>query len=58
MLNNLINALLQFAIGWFVTFKMVKIVGAKKNLATIIKIIGVLLMIGACITITHTVLRF
>lgn len=34
------NALLKLAIGWFVTYKVVDIVGAKGKLATIIKIIG------------------
>lgn len=54
----MVNALLEFAIGWFVTYKMCGIVGAKGMLATIIKIIGVLLMIGACLSLAHSILKF
>lgn len=54
----MVNSLLQLAIGWFITYKVVRIVGAKGNLAIIIKIIGVLLMIGGAVSFVHSVIRF
>lgn len=54
----MIGSIIEFAIGWFVTYKMCGIVGAKGILATIIKIIGVLLMIGACLSLAHSILKF
>jgi len=54
----MINALLELAIGWFLTYKAVRIVGAKGNLALAIKIIGVLLMIGGLVSFVHSIFRF
>ena len=52
------NALLELGIGWFLTYKVVRIIGAKGNYAIIIKIIGVLLMIGGVVSLAHLILRF
>lgn len=54
----MINALLELGVGWFLTYKVVGIVGAKGNFAMVIKIIGVLLMIGAVISLVHSIFRF
>lgn len=54
----MVNALLELGIGWFLTYKVVRIIGAKGNLALIIKIIGVLLMIDGVISLVHLILRF
>lgn len=52
------NALLELGIGWFLTYKGVRAIGAKGNLAMVIKIIGVLLMIGGVVSLAHSILRF
>lgn len=53
----MINSLLELAIGWFVTYKVVKIVGAKGNLAIIIKLVGVLLIIGGTVSFVHSIVH-
>lgn len=54
----MVNALLELGIGWFLTYKVVRIIGAKGNFAMAIKIIGVLLMIGGVVSLAHSILRF
>lgn len=54
----MINALLKIAIGWFVTYKAVRIVGAKGRLAIAVKIAGVLLMILGTVSFVHLLTRF
>ena len=54
----MVNALLEIGIGWFLTYKVVKIIGAKGNFAKVVKIIGVLLMIGGIVSFAHSILRF
>lgn len=52
------NALLELGIGWFLTYKAVRIIGAKGKFAIIIKFIGILLMIGGVVSLAHSILRF
>lgn len=54
----MINAFLELGIGWFLTYKVVRITGAKGDFAMVIKIIGVLLMIGGVVSLAHSILRF
>lgn len=54
----MVNALIELAVGWFVTYRVAKIVGAKGKLAIVIKVIGVLLMIAGVISFTHLIFRF
>ena len=54
----MVNAFLELVIGWFVTYKVVKIIGAKGKFAIIIKVIGVLLMIAGVVSFTHLIFRF
>lgn len=54
----MVNALLKLGIGWFLTYRVVQIIGAKGNFAMIVKIIGVLLMIGGVVSLAHTMFRF
>lgn len=54
----MVNALLELGIGWILTYKVVRIIGAKGNFAMLIKIIGVLLMIGGIVSLVHSTLRF
>lgn len=54
----MVNALLELGIGWFLTYKVVRIIGAKGNFALIVKTIGVLLMIGGVVSFAHAILRF
>lgn len=54
----MVNALLELGIGWFLTYKAVRIIGAKGNLGMVIKIFGVLLMIGGVVSLAHLILRF
>jgi hypothetical protein len=54
----MVNAILEIGIGWFLTYKTVSIIGAKGNFAMVIKIIGVLLMIGGVISLVHSTQRF
>ena len=54
----MVNTLLELGIGWFLTYKVVRIIGAKGNFAMVIKIIGVLLMIGGVVSLAHSMLRF
>lgn len=51
----MVNAFLELVIGWFVTYKVVGIIGAKGNRALVIRIIGVLLMIGGGVSFVHSV---
>lgn len=50
------RALLEIVIGYFITYKVPNIVGAKGLLATIIKIIGIILLIGGFISLVDKVL--
>lgn len=54
----MVNALLELGIGWFLTYKAVRIIGAKGNFAMVIKIIGMLLMIGGVVSLAHSILCF
>lgn len=54
----MVNALLELVIGFFVTYKVVKIVGARGKLAIAIKVIGVLLMIAGAVSFTHSIFHF
>lgn len=54
----MVNALLEFGIGWFLTYRPVIIIGAKGYFAMMIKIIGILLMIGGIVSFVHSILRF
>lgn len=54
----MVNALLELGIGWFLTYKVVRIIGAKGSFAMGIKIIGVLLMIGGIVSLVHSIFRF
>ena len=50
----MVNALLELGIGWFLTYKVVSIIGAKGKFAMIIKIIGLLLIIGGVVSLAHS----
>ena len=54
----MVNALLELGIGWFLTYKVVRIIGVKGSFAMIIKTIGVLLMISGIVSLAHSILRF
>ena len=54
----MVNALLKLGIGWFLTYKVCKIVEAKGNWAIAIKVIGVLLMIGGTVSFVHSISHF
>lgn len=54
----MVNALLEFGIGWFLTYKAVIIIGAKGYFAMMIKIVGILLMIGGIVSFVHSIFRF
>lgn len=56
--SALIGAIVQLVIGWFVTDKMCNIVGAKGLLATIIKIVGVLILISGFVNLAHCFFSF
>jgi len=53
----MVNALLELGIGWFLTYKAVRVIGAKRRLAMVIKIIGIILMISGVVSLTHLILR-
>lgn len=53
----MVNALLELGIGWFLAYKVVRIIDAKGKFAMIIKIIGVILMIGGVVSLAHSILR-
>ena len=54
----LISSIIKIIIGWFVLEKMPGVVGAKDLLATIIKIIGVIVLISGLIDIIHIFISF
>lgn len=54
----MVNALLELGIGWFLTYKVVRIIGVKGKLAMGIKIVGILLMIGGVVSLAHSIFRF
>ena len=54
----MVNALLKFGIGWFLTYKAVIIIGAKGYFAMMIKIVGIPLMIGGIVSFVHSIFRF
>ena len=56
--NMLISSIIKIIIGWFVLEKMPGVVGAKDLLATIIKIIGVIVLISGLIDIIHIFISF
>ena len=56
--SELFGAIIQLLIGWFVTVKMCDVVGAKGLLATIIKIVGVIILISGFISLAHCFFRF
>lgn len=56
--SALVGAIVQLVIGWFVTDKMCGIVGAKGLLATIIKIVGVLILISGFVDLAHCFFSF
>lgn len=55
---SMINALLELGIGWFLTYKVVRIIGAKGNFAMVIKIIGILFMIGGVVSLVRSIFPF
>ena len=55
---RMVNALLKLGIGWFLTYKVGKIVGVKGSWAIAIKTIGVLLMIGGAVSFVYSILHF
>lgn len=52
------DAFLELVMGWFVIYKVVKIMGTRGKLAIVIKVIGVLLMIADVVSFTHLIFRF
>lgn len=54
----MIGIIIEIAIGWFVLEKMPAIVGASGLLATVIKIVGVLLLIGGFVSLVRYLITF
>lgn len=54
----MIGIIIEIEIGWFVLEKMPAIVGAGGLLATVIKIIGVLLLIGGFVSLVRYFVTF
>ena len=52
----MIGFIIQLALGWFITYKVPRLLKAKGTRATIIKLIGWLVMIAAVISFVRTVL--
>lgn len=49
----MIGAIIEIIIGWFLLDKVPSIVGASGLLATVIKIIGVIVLIGGFVSLAH-----
>lgn len=54
----MIGAIIEIVIGWFLIDKVPDIVGARGLLATVIKIIGVLVLIGGFVSLAHFFFSF
>lgn len=54
----MIGAIIEIVIGWFLIDKVPGIVGARGLLATVIKIIGVLALIGGFVSLAHFFFSF
>jgi len=54
----MIGSIIELALGWLVTFKVPSLLKAKGTQATIIKLIGWLLMIAGVISFVRSVLSF
>ena len=51
----MIGSIIEIAIGYFVTYHIPKIVGAKGTSAKVIKIIGIIFLIGGFISLVRNV---
>ena len=54
----MIGSIIELAIGWFITYKVPSILKAKGTQATIIKLIGWLLMIAGVISFARAIFGF
>lgn len=54
----MIGSIIEVALGWFITFKCPKLLKAKGTQATIIKLIGWLLMIAGVYSFVRTIIGF
>ena len=54
----MIGAIIEIVIGWFLIEKVSSIVGAYGILSTVIKIIGVIVLIGGLVSLAHCFFSF
>lgn len=54
----MIGAIIEIVVGWFVTYKVCGIVGAKGILATVIKLIGVIILIAGGVSLVRCFIHF
>lgn len=54
----MVGSIIEIIIGWFLVDKVPSFVGAKDMLATIIKIIGVIFLIGGFVSLIRYFIHF
>lgn len=54
----MIGAIIKIVIGWFLIDKVPGIVGAKGLFCTVIKVVGVLVLISGFVGLAHCILYF